>query len=128
MRTTLKIAEVAPMPSASVSKAAAVKPGARAAAREGVAEVTHRVFEQREPDLVARALGGAGDAPEPEQRLAPGLLRAHAGAPVLLGLLIDVKANLFVETASRARGVPRGHRGGASSPMSHCMMGLSSSS
>ena len=65
---------------------------------EGVAEVTHRIFEQRESDFVARALGGAGDAPESDERLTPCFLRAHAGAPKLLDLLIDVEGELFIET------------------------------
>ena len=99
VRTTLKIAEVAPMPRASVTSAAAVKPGARRSDAAAMAEIAHRVLEQRRPDLVARALLDALQPAELEQRLAPGLVRAHAGAAILLGLLIDVKANLFVETA-----------------------------
>ena len=64
-----------------------------------MADIAHRVFEQRGPDLVPRALPDAFQSAELEQRLAPRLVGTHAGAAMLLGLLIDVKANLFVETA-----------------------------
>ena len=62
-------------------------------------EITHRVFEQRRPDLVPGALPDAFQSAELEQRLAPGLVWHHASAAMLRGLLIDVKTNLFVETA-----------------------------
>ena len=64
-----------------------------------MAEVPHRVFEQRGPNLVARALFEAFHAAEPEHRLASSLVRTHARAAELLRLLIEVKAHLFVEAA-----------------------------
>ncbi len=64
-----------------------------------VAQITHRTVEHRRPDLVPRALPDPLHPAKLAQRLAPGLVWTHAGAPILRGLLIDVKTHLFVETA-----------------------------
>ena len=64
-----------------------------------MADIANRVFEQRRPDFIPCALFDAVHPAELAQRLASGLVRIHPSAPVLLGLLIDVKTNLFVETS-----------------------------
>ena len=99
VRTTLKIADVAPMPRASVSSAAAVKRRRPAQYAKAVTDVTNRVLEKRRPKLVPRALLDAFHPAELEPRQPSGLGWTHARLTMLLGLLIDVKANLFVEAA-----------------------------
>ena len=99
-RTTLKIAEVAPMPSASVSERRGGKARRAPQHAEAVTEVAHRVLEERRPDLVARVLPARARRPpnltNARRRASSG---AHPGATILLGLLIEVKAHLLVETA-----------------------------
>src|SRR4029450_2428704 len=65
----------------------------------GVTHVPHRVFQQRRPDFVSSVVLDAFDAAELDHRLAPRLVGVHAGPTVLLGLLIDVEANLFAQPA-----------------------------
>ena len=76
--TTLKIAVLAPMPSASVSVATAVKPGRAQQRPRAVAEIAHEILEQRRPEFVARVFLDALDAAEPDQRLAARLGGRHA--------------------------------------------------
>ena len=113
--TTLNTAVVAPMPSASVRMATMREAGRAPQRAQAVADVAQRVFEQRGPELVARALLDALHAAE---RARSACRRASSGVmparDVLLGLLLDVEANLLVETALE-RVAPRRASGAAAS-------------
>ena len=67
----VKIAVLAPMPSASVSSAAAVKPGVRRSMRSAVADVLPERLEERQAALIAPGLGDLRLAAEFEPRRAP---------------------------------------------------------
>ena len=99
VRTTLKIAEVAPMPRASVTSAAAVKPGARRSTRTPWRRSRSESSSSAGRNSSRVLSLTRSSPPNLTQRLAARLVGAHAGAAVLLGLLIDVEANLFVEPA-----------------------------
>ena len=115
VRTTLKIAEVAPMPRASVTSAAAVKPGARRSTRTPWRR-SRTESSSSAGRISSRVLSLTRfQSAELEQRLASGLVRTHAGAAILLGLLIDVKTNLFVETALERVGAGRSSGSASSS-------------
>jgi hypothetical protein len=62
-----------------------------------VTQIAPHVVDQRRPDLVARRFPYQCGAAELEPRVAARFVGAHAGAAVLFGLLIDVKADLLVE-------------------------------
>ena len=64
---------------------------------DAVTHIPEGVIEQRGPDLVARAFPGGFQSAEFQPRLAPRLGGAQAGPAQLLGLLIDVKPDLFVQ-------------------------------
>ncbi len=103
--TTLKSAVAAPMPSAMVRLAANVKPRRAPERASTVADVAQRILETPRPELVACAFLRVFDAAEPDQSLSHRLVRGESGAPVLLGLLFDVEAKLFVQ-ASFERAAP----------------------
>src|SRR5262245_28303757 len=65
----------------------------------GVAKVEQRILKERRTELIARALLEALHAAELDVRLPPCLIRRHAGAQVLVRLLLDVKPDFFIETA-----------------------------
>ena len=60
--TTLKIAVLAPMPSASVRAATAVKPGLRAQFARGVADVLQQIAGPGERAALAAGVGGDAEA------------------------------------------------------------------
>ena len=72
-----------------------------------VTHIAKKVFEERRPVLVPRAFLEILDATEPDKRLPSRFVRGHSGAPVLLGLLIDVKADLLVESTLALPSVPQ---------------------
>ena len=103
------------MPRASVTSAAAVKPGARRSTRKPWRR-SRTESSSSAGRISSRVLSLTRATPaELEQRLAPGLVRTHAGAAILLGLLIEVKANLFVETALERAGAGRSNGSTSSS-------------
>lgn len=79
---------------------------------DALSQIAARVLQQRRTELVARALLHAVHAAELEHRVSAGLVRTHARAPVLLGLLIEVKPDLLVETV--LQGIAPGDRTKAS--------------
>ena len=72
-----------------------------------VAHVAKEVFEECRPVLVARPLLEVLDPTEFDERLPARFVGAHAGAQVLLDLLIDVEADLLVEPALQLTAVPQ---------------------
>ena len=72
-----------------------------------IAQVAEKVLEERGPILVARLLLEVFDSAELDERLAARFVRRHSGVTVLLGLLVDVKADLFVEPALLLPAVPQ---------------------
>ena len=100
---------VAPIPSASVSVATAVKPGA--GVRQGAHGVSHvlpgRVQSARAPRVAARFLGFL-DAAEIAPHDAAGLVASDAPADELLDLLLEVIRELFVEIPIELPGACQG--------------------
>ena len=97
--TTLKIAALAPMPSASVTSAAVRecrRPHERAPA---VAKVLQGGFEPRHPALLAVDFLHRCDSSEMPIGGAPRLIRRQAAAHVLLGHHVEVKLHLVVQIA-----------------------------
>ena len=80
-------------------RAVAVKAGARRSARTAYLRSRERVVEATGAELIAHALLGPIDPPEREQGSPPRLVGGQAGATILLGLLIEMKADLLVESA-----------------------------
>ena len=66
---------------------------------DDVPQVAKKVVEGHRAELIARALSRPIDRAELEERLPPRLVGRQAGATILLGLLIEMKADLFVEPA-----------------------------
>jgi hypothetical protein len=64
-----------------------------------MANVLQRVLKEDRPELVPSPFLGSFDAAKLRERASPSVLRRHAGTPMLLCLLIDVKADLFVEAS-----------------------------
>jgi hypothetical protein len=64
-----------------------------------MANVAERVLDQRGPNLIPGALPRHLETAELQQRLAPRFVWAQARPKQLLGLLIEVKTDLFIETA-----------------------------
>jgi hypothetical protein len=62
-------------------------------------EIAHRVYEQHRANLVACALRDLFRPAERDHCLASGLAWTHSRAAILCGLLIEMKTNLFVQTA-----------------------------
>ena len=91
------MAAFAPMPIASDSTAIAVKAGMPAQRAQPVSDVVHEVLDARSAEHVPRPFTHLFDTTESDQRLPPRFVRRHAGAPVLLGLLLDVEADLVIE-------------------------------
>ena len=87
------------MPKASVRVATAVKPGARPQRPRAISQIANKIFEQGRPEFVAGVFLDALEPAEPDERLPARLGGRHAAPNVLLGLLIDVEAHLFVESA-----------------------------
>ena len=98
-RTTLKIAAVAPMPIASVASAASVNPGARHRTR--APKRMSRMESSRSAGLIWSRVSSWARTTPPNRSTARRLASpgSHAVADVLLGLLIDVKLQLLVESA-----------------------------
>ena len=82
------------------------EPGGAKEDADAVAHIAQEVFEQRRAVLVARLLLEIFDAAEFEIRVAARVLGRHAGREVLGRLLVDVKADFFVEPALAAAPVP----------------------
>ena len=61
------------------------------------ADVALEVLDAGGEELVPRPLAHLFHATESDQRLPPRFVRRHAGAPVLLGLLLDMEADLVIE-------------------------------
>jgi hypothetical protein len=55
------------------------------------------MLDGRRTELVARLLAHLFHPAKPDHRLPPRFVQRHAGAPVLLGLLLDMEADLVVE-------------------------------
>ena len=64
---------------------------------QAVADVAREMLDGGGAELVARLLAHLFHAAESDQRLPPRFVRCHAGAPVLLDLLLDMEADLVVE-------------------------------
>src|SRR6185436_9450176 len=71
--------------------------GMAAQRTEAVADVAREMFDEAGAKLVACALPHLLHAAESDQRLPPRLRGRHAGARVLLDLLLDMKADLVIE-------------------------------
>ena len=63
-----------------------------------VADIAREVLDAGGAELVPRPLARLFHATESDQRLAPRFGRRQAGAPVLLRLLLDMEADLVVES------------------------------
>ena len=64
---------------------------------QAVADVAREILDGGGTELVPRPLSHLFHAAESDQRLPPRFVRRHAGAPVLLGLLLDMEADLVIE-------------------------------
>src|SRR6185369_14010849 len=64
---------------------------------QAVADIAGEALDRGNRELVVRPLTRLFHAAEPDERAPPGFVRRHAGAQVLLGLLLDMKADLVVE-------------------------------
>ena len=64
---------------------------------QAVADVAREVLDADGAELVPRPFAHLFDAAESDQRLPPRFVRRHAGAPVLLDLLLDMEADLVIE-------------------------------
>ena len=95
----LKMAALAPMPRASVTSAAIVKPGVRRSVRAPYRRSWNSVSRNGRPLLLPESLGDLCAAADPEARLAPGFVGAGAAAAELLLEHLGVKAQFNVEVA-----------------------------
>ena len=64
---------------------------------QAVADVAREILDWGGTELVPRPLAHLFHAAESDQRLSPRFVRCHAGAAVLLDLLLDMEADLVVE-------------------------------
>jgi hypothetical protein len=71
--------------------------GMTAQRAQAVADVAREMLDGAGAELVPRSLAHLLYPAEPDHRLPPRFVRRHAGAAVLLGLLLDVEADLVVE-------------------------------
>ena len=65
---------------------------------QSLADIAREMVDACASELVPRSLSCLFDAAKPDQRLPPRFARRHAGAPVLLDLLLDMKTDLVVES------------------------------
>src|SRR5262245_42548233 len=95
----------------------------------GVAKVEQRIQKERRTELIARALFELVHAAELDVRLPPRLIRRHAGAQVLVRLLLDVKSDFFIEaTFERIRAGERSQAPPGLSYETHDRYGIVTSS
>src|SRR6266566_1161490 len=87
---------VLPMPRASVSAAMAAKPGDLCSVRKAKRKSWNRLSRKGRP-RASIALPGLFEAPEVEERLAAGLLGAHAPSEVSFEGHLQVRTQLGVE-------------------------------
>ena len=72
----------------------------RAAERpQTIAKIARGILDESSTELIARAFLGGFDAPELQKRLAPCFIRRQTRSDVLRRLLLDVEAELGVESA-----------------------------
>ena len=64
---------------------------------QAVADVAREILDGGGTELVPRLLSHLFHAAESDQRLPPRFVRCHPGAPVLLGLLLDMEPDLVIE-------------------------------
>ena len=101
--TTLKIAVLAPIPSASVTTTVAVNPTVLPQDTERIDDVLTQRIEDRQSAAVAVAFRGLCDATEGDQRGPARLGRCHAGADVVVDVQLNMAGQLGVEFAVVAR-------------------------
>ena len=95
--TTLNTAVVSPMPKRQRQDGHGGEAGIASEHSKPVASVLAELIEPDGNPDVARRFLGAGDAAELAQRGIPGLARGHPAGDVVVGLALDVIANLAVE-------------------------------
>ncbi len=100
--TALKIAELAPMASASVNMASAVNPGARHRERNANRVSRAMRLDHRNSALIAEFFLHLIDAAETTPRRFPRFARTHPPADVLLGGHPEVFLNLLVQILVQA--------------------------
>jgi hypothetical protein len=64
-----------------------------------MSEILNRVTEENEPKLVSRSILDSLDTAELNERAPSRIAGRHARAQMFLGLLIDMKSNLFLKSA-----------------------------
>src|SRR5262249_62177011 len=82
-----------------------------------VTKILQRVLDERDAELVSGTFSDLLHAPEPQEGSPASLVRRHAGSQVLLDLLIEVKADLFIEASFE--GVATGQRSQPVPELSH---------
>ena len=98
----LKIAVLAPMPSASVTSAAIVKPGGATQHADAVAGVLQVRLQRRQRPLVGVGFRHLLTTAKSRPRLAAGVLGFHPLPPQLLLLHLEVELKLVVQIAAIA--------------------------
>ena len=100
--TIEKMAVLAPMPSASVSSATAVKPGAAPQHAQPVPHVARHVVEPRQAALIAQRLHRLRRRRRPRSRRARGVVGRRASALRVVGGQFEMQPELLLEIVDRA--------------------------
>ena len=74
-----------------------MKPGLRAHQAEREAEILQRRLEHRQAATVAVLLFDLFETAKPDDRLPPGLVEAHAGAPVVVHVHLEMRVDFIAE-------------------------------
>ena len=104
---SVKIAVLAPIPSASESTATIVKPGVLASVRTLVPQIPHEVFEPGKSALIALSLDGLRQAAGVQPCRAPCGVRRCPAPPSVLRGEFEVRPKLLFEPGVRP---PRAER------------------
>ena len=119
--TTLNMAALAPMPSASTPIATNANPGSRRKRGQAVARVPDEVFDPANAAIVAMVLLHLIDAAEPAQGFRACLGGIEPACPSIVLGQLEMRANFVFELALQAVGAEQGHHAGEQPSHRHAL-------